>query len=323
MTNPLKKTGLHVLAAALMGAGLAASGAAQAQSVKLLWVQPMRDHPVHRLMQAGFLNKCKELGYQCEVVGNPSATEPDIPATLPLAEAALSRTKFNGVAVYGIYPAIHPYIGKLGREGLPVTVWHVLPPEGSVPGLKAAAGQDIAESGAHAAVAMGEKLGGKGTVAVTLGSSNATENTMAAAFRKTMNDKFPDIKVLPDQFEGYEPSASEAKAVAILQANPDVVGAFGTSGSSSQTWAGAVRRTGRDIVAIGVDYTRQNLDLIKTGASYGVVAQPIYEESAKMAELLGQLAQGKSVPYRNVLPSNVITKDGLAPYYQILESAGQ
>jgi len=323
MATTLKKTGLRLLAAALLGAGLAASGVAHAQSIKLLWVQPMRDHPVHRLMQAGFLNQCKELGYQCEVVGNPSATEPDIPATLPLAEAALSRTKFNGVAVYGIYPAIHPYIGKLGREGLPVVVWHVLPPEGSVPGLKAATGQDISEAGAHAAVAMGEKLGGKGTVAVTLGSPNATEQAMAEAFRKTMSAKFPDIKVLPDQFEGYEPSASEAKAVAILQANPDVVGAFGTSGSSSQTWAGAVRRTGRNIVAIGVDYTRQNLDLIKSGASYGVVAQPVYEESAKVAELLGALAKGESVPYLNVLPAKVITASDLDPYYKILESAGQ
>jgi len=323
MANALKKTGLRLLGVAMAGAAWALSGAVYAQSVKLLWVHPMKDHPVHRLMQAGFLNKCKELGYQCEVVGNPSATELDVPATLPLAEAALSRTKFNGVAVYGIDTAIYPYIGKLSREGLPVVVWHVLPPEGSVPGLKAAAAQDIAEAGANAAMAMGKKLEGKGTVAVTLGSSNATENAMADAFRKTMQAQYPNIKVLADQIEGFEPSAAEAKAVAILQGNPDVVGAFSTTGNGNQTWAGAARKTGREVVAIGMDYIRQNLDLIKSGASYGLVAQPLYEESAKVAELLGQLAKGESVPYRNVLPSKVITKDDLDPYYKILESAGQ
>jgi len=62
---------------------------------------------------------------------------------------------------------------------------------------------------------------------------------------------------------------------------------------------------------------------VKSGAAYGVVAQPLYEESAKVAELLGALARGESVPYLNVLPSKVITANELAPYYQMLESAGQ
>ena len=42
----------------LLGSTVAATAAGK----NILWVQPMRDHPVHRLMQAGFLAKCKELG---------------------------------------------------------------------------------------------------------------------------------------------------------------------------------------------------------------------------------------------------------------------
>lgn len=312
---------------ALLGASalMMAMGATAsfADEVNLLWVQPMKDHPVHRLMQAGFLDKCKELGYTCEVVGDPSATNWDIPATLPLAEAALSRTEFDAVAVYGPDPAINSYITKLAKEGLPIVTWHVLPPEGSVEGLKAAAGQEIPEAGSNAAMAIGEKLGGKGTVALTQGASNDTENAMSDAFRATMAEKFPDIKVLDTQMEGFEPSAAEAKAVAILQGNPDVVAAFGTTGNSIQTWSGAARKADREIVIIGMDYIRQNLDLVKSGAAYGIVAQPLYEESAKVAELLGDLAQGKEVPYRNVLPAGVITAADLDPYYKMLESAGQ
>jgi ribose transport system substrate-binding protein len=138
-----------------------------------------------------------------------------------------------------------------------------------------------------------------------------------------MAEKFPDIKVLDTQMEGFEPSAAEAKAVAILQGNPDVVAAFGTTGNSIQTWSGAARKADREIVIIGMDYIRQNLDLVKSGAAYGIVAQPLYEESAKVAELLGDLAQGKEVPYRNVLPAGVITAEDLDPYYKMLESAGQ
>lgn len=312
-----------LLGAAALLASFGTAGASYAQDVNLLWVQAMKDHPVHRLMQAGFLDKCKELGYTCEVVGDPSATNWDIPATLPLAEAALSRTKFNAVGVYGPDPAIYSYITKLAKEGLPVVTWHVLPPEGSVDGLKAAAAQDIAAAGTNAAIAIGDKLGGKGTVALTQGASNDTENAMSDAFRKTIAEKYPDIKVLETQMEGFEPSAAEGKAIAILQGNPDVTAAFGTTGNSIQTWSGAARKAGRDVVIIGMDYIRQNLDLVKSGAAYGIVAQPLYEESAKVAELLGALAKGETVTYMNVLPSKVITATDLDPYYAMLESAGQ
>src|SRR5690242_5325071 len=106
---------------------LALGSSAYADSGKtILWVQPLRDHPVHKLMQAGFLNKCKELGYTCEVVGNPSASTWDVPATLPLAEAALASKKFDAVAVYTPDPAIYPFIGKISGEGLPVVTWHMV-----------------------------------------------------------------------------------------------------------------------------------------------------------------------------------------------------
>jgi ribose transport system substrate-binding protein len=314
---------LKIGVAALLAAMTLGGGASVAAEKAILWVQPMRDHPVHRLMQAGFLAKCNELGYQCEVVGNPSATNYDAPASIPLAEAALARTQFGAAAIYGPGPELYPYIGKLAQQGIPVVTWHVLPKEGDVPGLKAATGEDIPQAGQAAADAMGAKLDGKGTVALTQGSYNATENVMADSFRAEMKAKYPDIKILDTQLEGFEPSAAEAKAVGILQGNADVVGAFSTTGNGIQTWSGAARKAGRDVVIIGMDYIRQNLDIIKAGNAYGLVAQPLYEEGAKTAELAAALAEGKEVPYLNPLPAKVITATDLDPYYKILDSAGQ
>ncbi|MBN8995290.1 MAG: substrate-binding domain-containing protein [Rhizobiales bacterium] len=317
------KTGLKIGIAALLAAMTLGGGSAVAADKAILWVQPMRDHPVHRLMQAGFLAKCKELGYTCEVVGNPSATNYDAPASIPLAEAALARTQFGAAAIYGPGPELYPYIGKLAQQGIPVVTWHVLPKEGTIPGLKAATGEDIPQAGAAAADSMGAKLGGKGVVALTQGSYNATENVMADSFRAEMKAKYPDIKILDTQLEGFEPSAAEAKAVGILQGNADVVGAFSTTGNGIQTWSGAARKAGRDVVIIGMDYIRQNLDIIKAGNAYGLVAQPLYEEGAKTAELAAAMAEGKEVPYLNPLPAKVITATDLDPYYKILDSAGQ
>ncbi|MDQ0473979.1 sugar ABC transporter substrate-binding protein [Labrys wisconsinensis] len=320
----MSKTLAAALLCTLTAGGLAATTEASlAEGKNILWVQPMRDHPVHRLMQAGFLARCKELKNTCEVVGNPSATTYDVPASIPLAEAAMARTKFDAVAVYGPGPEIYPFIGRLGRDGFPVVTWHVLPAEGSVPGLKAATGEDIPVAGANAADAMGKEMGGKGVIALTQGASNDTENVMSDAFRKTMAAKYPGIRILDTQMEGFEPSAAEAKAVALLQGNPDVTAAFSTTGNGVQTWSGAARKADRKLIIIGMDYIRQNLDIVKSGAAYGVVAQPLYEEAARTAELANDLAEGKTVPYANPLPASVITAGGLDPYYKMLDAAGQ
>lgn len=290
---------------------------------RLLWVHPLRDHPVCKIMQAGFLDRCKELGYECEVVGNASATTLDVAATIPLAEAALARREFGAIGVFALDTSIYPFIAKLSEEGLPVMTWHVLPPEGEVPGLRAATGEELTRVGEDAALALGKKLGGQGVIAITQGSFNVEENAKAEAFRKAMAEHFPNIEVLETQLEGFEPSAAKSKAISILQAHPDVTGIFSTTGNGAQTWAGAARAASRTLTIISMDYVRANLDLVKSGEVYGLVAQPLYEEGAKSAELMAALARGETVPYYNPLPAKVITAADLAPYYALLDKAGQ
>jgi len=303
--------------------GTSPANAAQASNRHLLWVQPLRDHPVCKLMQAGFLNRCKELGFECEVVGNPSATVLDVAATIPLAEAALARRKFAAVGVITLDTSIYPFVAQLAAEGLPVVTYHELPPEGSIKGLKAATGEDLTQVGNDAALAMGAKLGGQGVVATTQGSFNVEENTKAEAFRRAMAQHFPKIRVLDSQLEGYEATSAKGKAVSLLQGHPEITGVFSTTGNGAQTWAGAARTAGRSLVIIGMDYIRANLDLVQSGQVYGIVAQPLYEEGAKVADLTAALAQGKTVPYRNPLPAKVVTAADLAPYYALLDKVGK
>ena len=315
-----------VLAAAHGGSVAASSHLARvagAGPISFLWVQPLRNHPVHRLMQAGFLNECKRLAVSCDVVGNPSATVYDVPTSVALANAALSGKHYSCVAAYAPDPSIDPFIKKLGQQGYPVVTWHVLPKQGTVPGLMAATGEDIPQVGNAAALAMGQKLGGKGTIAVTQGSFNLTENAMATSFRTTMAAHFPGIKILPSQLENFEPSAAVAKAVSILQGTPAVNAAFSTTGNGPQTWAVAQQQSGRKLVIVGMDYIRQNLDLVTSGKVFGLAAQPLYPEGGKAADLCAGLAGGKKVPYYNYLAAKIIGKGDLAPYYSYLKQAGE
>jgi ribose transport system substrate-binding protein len=313
-------TAVFCLALLMLGA---CDRQAPATGQALLWLQPMRHHPVHKLMQAGFLDRCRELAVHCEVVGNPSATAFDIAATLPLADAALARRDYDAIMVYAVDPALNPYVARLARDGVPVMIVHLLPQPGDIPGLKAAIGQDVRRTAADAAIAMGNRLGGEGEVAVTQGSYNRTENEMAQVFASTLAERFPRIKVLPPQLEGFEPTTAKAKVVAILQSNERISGAFSTTGAGAETWANANRAAGRDVTIIAMSATRQNLDLIKSGAVYAIAAQPLYEESVAAVDVGLKLARGEHVDFHNVLPTEIVTAAGLAPYYALLEKAGQ
>ena len=295
----------------------------ESEGPALLWVQPMRDHPVHRLMQAGFLNRCAELGTHCDVVGNPSATAFDVAATIPMAEAAMAKREYAAVMVYAVDPSLNPFVARLTRDGYPVTMVHLLPHPEEIPGLKAAVGQDVSRTAADAAMSMGDRLGGRGEVAVTQGSYNRTENEMARVFAATLKEKYPRIKVLPPQLEGFEPTTAKAKVIAILQGNDRITGAFSTTGAGAETWANANRTAGRDVTIIAMCATRQNLDLIRSGAVYAVAAQPLYEESAAVVDIGLRLARGEAVKFTHVLPTAIVTAADLAPYYALLEKAGQ
>jgi ribose transport system substrate-binding protein len=289
----------------------------------ILWVQPMKNHPVHRLMQAGFFAECKKLGYRCTVVGYASATVFDEAATMPLVDAALASKKYGAVAVYPMSPPLTALATKLGNKGYPIVGWHAIPAKGSVPGLLASAAQFVPAAGTAPAKAICAQAGGKGTVAITEGSLNPEENLKASSFRTELATSCPGMKTTAIGIEGFDSAKAIALAVGMLSADPTVVAAYSTTGNGAQTWSLAAAQANRKLTIIGMDYIRQNLDLIAAGKVYGVVGQPLFQESAAVVDILDAILKGKKYVYSNIIPSTIVTKANIATYYAILKKAGQ
>jgi len=280
------------------------------------WVQPLKGHPVHQMTQIAFLAACRKLGYEGVVVGTDG---PDIAGTIALAEQVLARGNAKGMAIWTGNPAFNPLIERAGKAGVPVILPHFPVAEGTVPGATGIIGCDPAAYARTAAEEIGKAIEGKGTVAITQGSFNTTENLVAETFTQFLAEHYPNVKVLKPEEEGFDPSKSVTKAVSILQSHPDVVAALSTTGGGPTTWAGAQRGAGRKIVAVGMDYTRVNLDLVKNGEVFAVIGQPLWEESFGAAELLDRAVRGEKIPWWTHLPAPFITKDKLAPYSQLLD----
>ena len=285
---------------------------------KFYWVQNTAWHPVHQLTQLSFLEGCDELGLDCDLA---TTDEGSLEALLAVGEQAIDREGTAGVAMWADgLPVVAPLIEKAKEKGIWVALPHFPVPEGSFADNAVQIAADTSQYPIPVAEAMCEQLEGQtGSVAVTQNNFNATENAVAEVFTEAMNELCPDINVLPPEEEGPEPTQAIAKAVSIMQANPDLIGALSTTGGGPTTWAGAQKELGKEIVAVGMDYTRVNLDLVDSGQVFAVVGQPLYEESKGSAELLYKMANGEEVPYWTVLEAPLITKDDLDPWYELLD----
>jgi ribose transport system substrate-binding protein len=313
-----------LLAVGLWGTGCRESSSSSTASAtspkpgtkkKFYWIQPIKGHPTHQMTQLGFKAGCAKLGYACEIVGTETF---DIAGLIALTEQVVVRGDAAGIAIWTGNPAFDSSIEKAGKAGIPVILPHFPMPEGSVPGAIGVVSCDPAGSASEAALELGKVIEGKGTVAITQGSFNTTENMATEAFTKTLKQHFPAVKVLAPIEEGFDAPAAIAKAVALVQGNPDLTGAFSSTGNGPITWAGAQKETGRKFRIISMNYTRANLDLVKSGEVYGLIAQPLYEQSVVAAELLDKAIRHEKIPWWTKLPAPFLTQDKLQPYYDLI-----
>ena len=285
---------------------------------KITFLSVLKGHPTLRLWQQGFLDQANALGFKSADIVSPD--EADWTKAVTLGEGVLA-TGTDGVVLGFVDPVEKDLIAKFAAKKIPVVVGHVQTKPEEYPGVIAYAAFDPKAWGADAADAIGEKIGGKGTVAVTEGGFNAVEDAVAASFTARMNEKYPDVKVLKPAEEGFDVPKAIAKAVAIALANPDLVGAVGTTGGSPVTWAGASDQIGKPIWAIGPDATRPNLDAVRDGKILGIAAQPGYEEHQMAVDIVANAICGNPpAQYANDLPTPIVFDDGLAPYYAVVDA---
>jgi ribose transport system substrate-binding protein len=304
------------LVVALTGCGKQTGPAAGGNRGKIYLVVILKGHPVLQIAQIAHQDACRRLGYEGVVVGTDGA---DTAGAVALAEQVLAKGDAKGMVIWAFNPSWKPLIERASKAGVPVIIPHFPVPEGTYPGTTGLVGCDPAAYARASAEEIGNAIGGKGSVAITQGSFNSTENMVAEEFTRTMKEKFPGVKVLPPEEEGFDPSKSIPKAVAILQANPDLTGVLSTTGGGPTTWAGAQKETGRKVIAIGMDYTRVNLDLVKNGQVHAVVGQPLWEEGVGAVELVDKVVRGEKIPWWTKLPAPLIKKDNLAPYMELLD----
>ncbi len=210
-----------------------------------------------------------------------------------LAAALAKKPAAIGFAALDSQAAI-PLLRQAQKAGIPVIAFDS-GVDSDIP--LATAATDNAAAAGLAAVEMAEKIGSSGKVAVVAhDQTSRTGIDRRDGFLNQMKE-YPDIEVVTVQYGGGDQLKSTELTKAILTANPEIKGIFGTNEGSAIGVANGVREMGvKDVVIIGYDSGRAQTDAVRSGLMAGAITQNpvgIGYETVKAAYMA---SQGKQVP---------------------------
>lgn len=211
-----------------------------------------------------------------------------------LSAALASKPAAIGFAALDSQASI-PLLRKASEAGIPIIAFD----SGVASDIPVTtATTDNVAAAALAADEMSKLIGGKGKVAVIAhDQTSQTGIDRRDGFVNRIESAHPGIQVVTVQYGQGDQLKSTEVAKAVLTANPDLAGMFGTNEGSAIGVVNAVREINRKgVVIIGYDSGRAQTDAVRSGLMAGAITQNpvgIGYETVKAAVMA---ARGETLP---------------------------
>lgn len=275
----------------------AASQPTAAQPTAKMYIPVISKGFQHQFWQAvrqGSEQAAKDLGVDITFEGPENESQVD--KQMEMLQAALNK-KPSAICFAALdSKAAIPLLQKAKDAGIPV-VGFDSGVDSDIP-VSTAATDNIAAAGV-AADKMAELIGGSGKVAIIVhDQTSQTGVTRRDGFVNRIKEKYPNIQVVDIQYGGGDQLKSTDLAKAIIQANPDLKGFFGANEGSIIGVLNAVKELKKEgqIVVIGYDSGKQQIDAIRAGTEAGAITQNPIGIGYKCVEAAVKAVKGESVP---------------------------
>ncbi|MDV7145565.1 ABC transporter substrate-binding protein [Tropicimonas sp. TH_r6] len=262
-----RRTILGTIAAATL---LSGTTAAIAEGEYVALVSKGFQHQFWQAVQSGAEMAAEELGVKITFEGPDNETMVDKQIDM-LAAALANKPAAIGFAALDSQAAI-PLLRDADEAGIPIVAFDS-GVDSDIP-LATAATNNVAAA-ALAAEKMAEFIGGKGKVAVVAhDQTSRTGIERRDGFLDKIKADYPDIEVVTVQYGAGDQLKSTELTKAILTANPDLNGIFGTNEGSAIGVVNGVSEMGKeDLVIIGYDSGKAQKDAIRSGLMAGAITQ--------------------------------------------------
>ena len=305
-----------VLIALLCSAGLAFAGGdretsgrklapAQNDSRKLTFViVPKGVHPYFDPVYRGFEEAAAKYGIASEVAAPPRF---DVALQVKVIEDLIARG-VDGIAIsanddQGLVAVIH----EAAVAGI-----KVITVDAPTPSSEALTyiGTDNESAGYEAGKRMATAMGGRGSIAILQGGSDATNlNLRTAGFTRALAEKAPGITVVGVVDEHGDFAESVNKTETLLADNPRLSAIFSVSAEGAPAAAAVLKRRGMAgrVMVAGFDDLDDTLQGIRSGSIVFCVVQNTYRMGWLSVERLLDAVHGRSIP--RVIDTGVVFVD--------------
>ena len=255
-------------------------------------------HPVHRVVQLGFMETADELGYEGHILGLKEGRMQE------LFDCWLQGAReydISGAAFWVGGDSAYEFLKELHGMGIKTVALHFPHVYGETGDFIDAAvycdwQQAVLEAGDCLVGILHERGIYSGQIGVVLPSPSPIYEDMIE-FEKYMAKQYPAYEILENSYSGAFGTAAEQQAAGYIASHPDMVGVFIRSTEGAPAWARAKSETGReDVVVVAMDYTPENLDALASGGVDALLGQPLYEEGAAGMECIDRLLGVREFP---------------------------
>jgi ribose transport system substrate-binding protein len=135
---------------------------------------------------------------------------------------------------------------------------------------------DNLQGGKLAADALAKLIGGKGTVmVVNVNPGISTTDARDQGFKQQLSAKYPNIKVLPTQYDNDDQARAAQILTSTYAANPDLAGVFAANTISAEGVATGIRNAGATgkIKTVGFDAEPQSIQDLQKDVVQALIAQ--------------------------------------------------
>src|SRR5215510_3201213 len=266
-------------------------------------------HSFWQTVKAGAEAAGKDLNVGIDWKG--PATETDIPGQINIVEDAINRRVSGIVLAPSHGDALVPMVVRAQKEGIPVTIFD----SGiSTEQYVSYVSTDNRQGGVVAARRMGERLSGKGQVAI-LGVKKGSVSTdeREDGFAETIKTQFPEIKIVQLLYGEANAVISLTRAEDILTAHPELNGLFASNESSTVGAVRALRQRNlaNKVVLVGFDATPDLVNNVKDGAIDSLVLQNPFKMGYEGVKTLVDKLKGKEPSRRIDTGVKLLTKENM------------
>jgi ribose transport system substrate-binding protein len=251
-------------------------------------------HQFWQAVKAGAEKAAKD--FNVDITFEGPETEAMVDKQIEMLQAALDK-KPNAICFAALdSKAAIPLLEKAKAANIPV-IGFDSGVDSDIPVTTAAT--DNVAAAALAADKMAELIGNKGEVAVIVhDQTSRTGIDRRDGFVNQMKSKHPDVTIVDIQYGAGDQLKSTDIAKAIIQAHPNLKGFFGANEGSIIGVLNAVKELKKEgqLVVIGYDSGKQQIDAIKAGTEAGAITQDPIGIGYKCVEAAVKAIKGESLP---------------------------